>query len=637
MEVLGLALTFFALGMASSIIYKDYKLSVRLASISAFLGSIFVFITAIEGIKRRIELELFKYFFPIPIEIDPLASFFLLTIGFIGAVNSLYSLKYMERFDRRAWLYALAYNGALASSILFVSTSNIERFTLFYELLALFSFILIVWDNSRISVRYGWIYFITTQIFGVIPLLLASAIAFTAVGDVHYLTFHELKLNLDKIHSLLPLLYGLFLVSSLVRSGVFPFHFWVPKVYRSIPSNFVVLFIIMEGLGFYGLIRTTYLTLPPSRNLGYIIAALGTLSTFATAYAFKSVKLKRKMAYHSIMDIGFAYLALGIGMILLPVDHMFSTMALFGALLHVLYQIVYKSSIYLFMGSLEYIGTDPDIFSIKRIYRGITFVLAVIPVLSLSAVPPFAAFTSKWLVYQSALASKDVLIVLMFSFAAFMGSFSLASFINLKRMLDKLYKEEVEVEEIPTLIRLSQGVLAAVALILGPISWMEFSWLVKSLKEIIIFPPTGDTLEIFLPITLFSVMALAILFGSLILAYKIGKMQNSKISELLLIFYNIGDILRDVGKFLISGIYTLYINYLARVITEIPKSEIINSIEDLYKFKNRYLDELVVMPFLRFIQRLVKDVEERVVDMNALLTFAAVGFALLIIIFGVGT
>ncbi|WP_297506550.1 complex I subunit 5 family protein [Thermococcus sp.] len=594
------------------------------------LASLLLFPVSMEGI-RGFTGEVFE-FLPTSIAVDPFSALFLLVLAFLSSALSLYLLEYEVRGSDR--FLSMGTNMALLSAVLLVSTDNLERLTLAYELFAVFTAVIVLASETRRSGRSAWRYLVMTQVFGIIPLLIATALAYSAVGDLHHLTIHGLRENIEKLPVGLWLPYSLYLSASLVRSGAFPFNSWVPRAYRSTPSPFVPVFIIGEGLGLYLLLRVAVFALPPSRVLGYVVAFLGAVTTFATLYSFREIRLKRKFAYHSIMDVGVSYFALGVALVLW--GSMAGTVALIGALLHSLYQMIYKSSIFFGLGAIEHYGEEPNICSLRKLLKGhVVSLLIALSAFSMAGFPPLASFVSKWLIYQGAMSSMDVLLWLMAVTVAFLGIFPLASILQVRRINRLLCKREVEREEIPLLIRGVVGLVSLTGFIVAVFPFMVLLWFTGALEELPIPLPHSPT-ELFFA-SPSSFLAIGFLILGAIAGWKVGKVPTERVSELLLIFYNVGDILYESADFFVETGKKAYINYVLPVIKVIPRHELplIKDYDDALDYPVRHLDEAIFMPLIRAVQRIALWGKGRNLDMNALISGFAIAMALLIVLLGV--
>ncbi len=428
-------------------------------------------------------------------------------------------------------------------------------------------------------------------------------------------------------------MYALYLSAFLVRAGVFPFHTWVARAYRSVPGPFVPVFIIGEGLGFYGLLRLTEFALPTSKILGYSVATLGAVSAFATLYAFREIRLKRKFAHHSIMDVGIAFFALGASMVL---GGTAGTIVLMGALLHILYQAIYKSAVFFGLGAIEHYGEEPNICSLRKLLRGhVISLLISLSAFSMAGLPPLAAFVSKWPVFEGIAMSKDILLWLMMLTVAFLSLFPMASILQIRRLNRELCKREVEREEIPLMIRTVTGIVAIAGFSVAVFPLLLHPWLASAIEEIRGSIP-GSPAGVFFASPSF-VLAVALLTAAPIAGWKLGRVPTERASEMLLIFYNVGDILREVFTFFLDEFKRAYITYVLPVIKVVPRHELpdVNDVDDAMDYPTRHLDEAMFMPLIMAVERLAQWGRSRNLDMNALIGGFAVAMALLIVLLGV--
>ena len=593
-------------------------------------SSITLFASAIEGLNG-LSGEIIP-FLPTSVMVDSLSALFLLVVAFLTFALSLYLLSYEVKGDER--FLAMATNMALLSAVLFLVTDNIERLTLAYELFAVFTAVMVLTSETRGSRKATWRYLVLTQVFGIIPLLIITGITYGAVGSLHHLTFEGLRENLENLAVSPGFLLALFLLASLVRSGAFPFHVWVPRVYRSLPSPFVPVFLIGESLGVYLLLRVSHFVLPAGKSFGYTVAFLGTVTAFATLYSFREIRLKRKFAYHSVMDVGIAYFALGSSLVLQGT--FLGTIALLGALLHVLYQMLYKSSLFFGLGAIEHYGEEPNICSMRKLLKGhVIALLMTLSVFSMAGIPPLSAFVSKWLIYTASMGSVDVLLWLMVVTIAFLGVFPLASIIQVRRINRLICKREVEREDVPFTIRTVTGIVSLASFIVAVFPFILLPWLVKAI-EILGYPLPKSPVHLFFGV-FSSFVALAVLVTSAYVGWKIGKMPTERISELLLIFYNMGDILRFTSDYLLSLGKRFYLNHVLPIIKVVPRHELplIKDYDDALDYPVRHLDEAMFMPLIKAFQKLAEWGRSRNLDMNALIGGFAIAMAVLIVLLGV--
>jgi len=618
------AVLLFLLGSVSPLFRRDFRVSLPFSA----LGSLFTMAVGIYGIFDGIRGGIFSGIFEARVNVDPLSAFFTFVLGLIGLLSSVYLMDYDMR--PKHLTFAVAYNGTLLSALLFLTTESFEKMVLSYELLALFTYALILSTAGRGGGNIPRNYLVLTQAFGVVPLLIAASLV-TTVGP----TFGVIRANLSALPVSTPFLSILLISPPLVRSGAFPFHVWVPDVYRRVPSPVVPVMISLEAVGVYMAIRLFWFVLPLSTSLGYIVALLGTISVFSTLYSFREIRLKRKFAYHSVMDVGISYFALGSAMALH--GSLAGRVLLAGALFHTLYQVVYKSSIFFGLGAIEHYGEEPNVCSLRKLFRGhVMAFLMSISAFSMAGLPPLAAFISKLLVYRGALLSGDTLVLLMLSTVIFLGLFPFASVVQVERLNRELCKREIGAESVPLLLRGVVGTMAMFTVLLAVLPLLVKPFIVPALSEVTGFSfPSLATL--FTAGVSTSLVAIIILIGTAYLGLRVGRMPTDMVSELLLIFYNMGEMLTFTKDLLLEWGKRVYITRILPFLRFIPRHELplVKDYDDVFDYPVRHLDEAMFMPLLRLISRMSWRTAGRTYDMNALMAIFAVVFALLIVLFGV--
>ena len=106
----------------------------------------------------------------------------------------------------------------------------------------------------------------------------------------------------------------LFAAAFLLKSGVFPLHFWLPSAYRSAPPWVgAAMGGAATNIGLYGLIRITQ-TVGAVEECGFVLMVVGGVSALVGAFRLPAVRdLKGVGAYSSIVHIGLVVFALGLG------------------------------------------------------------------------------------------------------------------------------------------------------------------------------------------------------------------------------------------------------------------------------------------------------------------------------------
>ena len=136
---------------------------------------------------------------------------------------------------------------------------------------------------------------------------------------------------------------------------------------------------------------------------------LGTITLFTgTMQALKQEQSKRLLAFHSIGQIGYILLGTGACMALLPAagpaTAALAAIGFFGALFHVLNHGLFKGLLFLNAGSMLHATGTQDLNKMGGLmkFMPLTAVTALVASFSISGVPLFNGFVSKWSIYVAA-------------------------------------------------------------------------------------------------------------------------------------------------------------------------------------------------------------------------------------------
>jgi formate hydrogenlyase subunit 3/multisubunit Na+/H+ antiporter MnhD subunit len=214
------------------------------------------------------------------------------------------------------------------------------------------------------------------------------------------------------------LAFALFLVGFGIKMGMWPFgQIWLPDAHPAAPSPVsAMLSGVMIKTGVYGLMRYFLWLVPPAgqpdyplARWGLVVAVLGTITLFTgTMQALKQEQSKRLLAFHSIGQIGYILLGTGACMALLPGGNenltALAAIGLFGALFHVLNHGLFKALLFLNAGSMLHATGTQDLNKMGGLmkFMPLTAITAMVASFSISGVPLFNGFASKWSIYVAA-------------------------------------------------------------------------------------------------------------------------------------------------------------------------------------------------------------------------------------------
>jgi hydrogenase-4 component B len=418
------------------------------------------------------------------IRLDPLASFFVLTISLAGLSAAIYALGYVTEFYGRVSLGALGslFNGFLLSMTLVVIADNGFFFLIVWELMSLLSYFLVVTEHEKADVRYaGFFYLIMTHV-GTAFIILTFLIFFQGGGSFSFETFRHPEQPLPE--GMRTLVFLMALIGFGTKAGIVPLHVWLPYAHPAAPSHISALMSgVMIKTAIYALIRVYFDFLGGQFPWwwGFVVLVIGAVSALlGVMYALMEHDLKSLLAFHSVENIGIILLGIGAGMIFQTYGlKELAALGLLAGLYHTINHAMFKALLFLGAGSLLYATHTRNMEEYGGLLRRMpwTGVFFLIGAVSISALPPTNGFVSEWLVFQSLFLSfqlPSVFLKLMLPIAAAMlaltsvlalACFAKAfgiSFLALPRSTHARRAEEV-----PVPMRIGMGLLALVCVALG--------------------------------------------------------------------------------------------------------------------------------------------------------------------------
>lgn len=360
------------------------------------------------------------------LHVDGLSAVFLLLTALIAVLASFYSIGYMSHYEdygvARYYPNFMVFVGAIFGVL--STTDMMWFFFIFWQLMTLPGYWLIRFEyRSPENVRAAYKFLIMMQ-FACIAIMVGGALLAGSGAEpgIKY-EFDSLSANLPGLLKQNPgtvgLAFALFLIGFGIKMGMWPFgQFWLPDAHPAAPSPVsAMLSGVMIKTGVYGVMRN-FLWLVPADSLaafpfgqwGMIIAILGTITLFTgTMQALQQDQTKRVLAFSSIGQIGYMLLGIGACMALLKDGDRnlaaLSAIAFIGALFHVLNHGLFKSLLFLNAGSILYATHTQDLNKLGGLikFMPITALTTLVAVFSISGVPLFNGFVSKWSIYVAAI------------------------------------------------------------------------------------------------------------------------------------------------------------------------------------------------------------------------------------------
>jgi multicomponent Na+:H+ antiporter subunit D len=285
-------------------------------------------------------------------------------------------------------------------------TGDIFTLFVFQELMIMSSVVLVAISDNRLGVEAA-IKYLLISAMGSLFLLMGIAAIYATFGT---LTLADIARLLESgQRPLLAQMAAVILMCAfLLKSAVFPFHFWQPDFHTAAPTPVhAVLSSVVVKVGVYGLIRLTMLLFideaPLVRSLLLILGVIGIF--FGGLAALRTYDAKRMLAYSTFGQIGFILLGIGWG----------TPLALIGAIVYAFNHSFIKSSLLMMTGAVasrmpNKSASLADIGGAGR-HMGAISVLYLLGGLALTGIPPLNGFISKLTIVQGGIEAQSWIVL----------------------------------------------------------------------------------------------------------------------------------------------------------------------------------------------------------------------------------
>lgn len=429
--------------------------------------------------------------------VDRISVSMMCVVSLVSTLVHIYSIGYMAQ-DRGFNRYFSYLSAFVFSMMLLVMSDNLLLLFAGWEGVGLCSYLLVGFWYERKSAN-----------FASIEAFVANRIADLAlIMGIFLLLYHCESLRYDDVFSALhtndfdtsTLMWigALLFVGAMGKSAQFPFHTWLADAMEGpTPVSALIHAATMVTAGVYLVIRMhpLYELIP---NVGYFIASLGAfVAIFGASMALVNKDLKRIIAYSTLSQLGYMFVAAGLG-------------AYWIALFHLITHAFFKALLFLGAGNVMHAMNDKlDISKMGGLHKSLryTMILMVIASLALAGIYPFAGFFSKDLILEVALSSEHFTLWLTLLIAALFTAFYSFRLLMLVFFVPSRHHEHPhEAPRFMLLAMLPLGILAIIAGLGGVIERFISLGLPYTMREL--SHSTHILLIIALPLTLVGLSAL---------------------------------------------------------------------------------------------------------------------------------
>jgi formate hydrogenlyase subunit 3/multisubunit Na+/H+ antiporter MnhD subunit len=365
----------------------------------------------------------------IPLRLDSLSAWFILTINFTFLTGAWFGWQYMKSYESNPANLSFHYIALIILHTAMLAICVVQHSIAFltaWEVMALSAFFLVIFEHGKTeTIRAGINYLIQSHIC-ILLLTIAFIWVASRTNSYDFQAIHKFSLDFSPLVSLV--LFLIFFAGFGIKAGFVPFHTWLPYAHPAAPSHISGMMSgVIIKLGIYGLLRMIFLIQGDYIVMGYIIITVSVISgLYGVMLAIIQHNLKKLLAYHSIENIGIIGIGIGLGTLGMGLHNTTLIYCGFGGgLLHVLNHSLFKSLLFYSAGTVYQATHLLDIDKLgglvkKMPHSAFLFLLAA---LAICGLPPFNGFVSEFMIYFGLFSSlkEASTLTLVFSLGSIIG------------------------------------------------------------------------------------------------------------------------------------------------------------------------------------------------------------------------
>ncbi|WP_263772021.1 proton-conducting transporter membrane subunit [Propionivibrio soli] len=396
--------------------------------------------------------------------LDAVSRFFAVIFVGIAFLVVLYSHGYMrhaEQTNRYTFFVFL-----LIGSLLGLATAHeFGNFYVFWELMTWSSYLLVVHEQTPKALKAGMVYFLMCAA-GAYVMHFGILLVHAQVGTFEFAAVAE---RIGQVTPAVGFLAALcFFVGFAVKAGLFPMHSWLPLAHPEAPSSISApLSGILTKAGVFGVVKVLYVVFggaalakfsAGSVDLGTVLLILGGATfVLGEVMALLQTEIKRMLAYSTLAQIGEIVAILGLG----------TSLATSAALLHASNHAIMKTLLFFAAGAFILQSGKRQIADLAGLGKVMPFSAGcyALATVSIMGLPPFAGFTSKFLMITAAAAAGRIDVAALLLIGSIVAAFY---YLRVVRVLFFQPYRGPAVSEAPASMLLALAILSA-AIILGGI------------------------------------------------------------------------------------------------------------------------------------------------------------------------
>ncbi|MEI8365549.1 MAG: NADH-quinone oxidoreductase subunit L [Parachlamydiaceae bacterium] len=393
------------------------------------------------------------------LHLDTLSLLMTLIITGVGFLIHIYSMGYMDHEEDFGRFFACM-NFFVFAMLLLVLAGNLMLLFVGWEGVGLASYLLIGFWYQRPTAAQAAVKAFVVNRIGDLGLLLGVILTFYLFGTTDIETVnHQAPVLFSVGAPVMVVLTLLYFTGAIGKSAQLPLQVWLPDAMAGpTPVSALIHAATMVTAGVYLIVRMHPVFMLAPTTL-YIVGAIGAFTSLYAAFcAVGQNDLKKVLAYSTVSQLGFMFLACGVG-------------AFFAAMFHLTMHAFMKGLLFLAAGNVVHMLHDTTdmrkMGGLAKIFTK-TNVCFIVGVISMAGIPPLAAFFSKDLILEeTALAGFYT-----YYYIALVASFLTAFYLTRAYCLTFMGKFQdpsavAHVKEAPTVMLVPVMLLAVLAAVGG--------------------------------------------------------------------------------------------------------------------------------------------------------------------------
>jgi multicomponent Na+:H+ antiporter subunit D len=356
----------------------------------------------------------------------------------------------MTRYTAKGRYYAL-FLLMVAGMNGVVLTGDMFNLYVFMEIAAIASYALVAFGCQHDELEAAFKYAVLGSVASSF-ILVGIAIVYSVTGNLNMVEVAA-RIRLAESRPLVVAL-GLFMCGFGLKAALVPFHAWLPDAHPSAPAPVSAMLsgVVIKALGIYVLARLAFNVFGATEGVLAAIRTLGCVSmVVGVMLAIGQWDMKRLFAYHSISQVGYVALGLGLG----------TPLGIVGGLFHMVNHSVFKSLLFLNSGAVEYATGTRDLKRLGGLRESMpaTSGTSMVASMSIAGVPPFNGFWSKLIIVLACVEAGHHWLALT---AVLVSMLTLASFLKVQRyaFYEAAKSAAGKVVEVPALMVLAMVLLS---------------------------------------------------------------------------------------------------------------------------------------------------------------------------------